>query len=86
MKSAGTYKITRQGQITLPAGARQEIALSEGDVVEMYYTTDLVIIKKKKEPLQVFEELAAAAGKRFKEKKITRADVANEIETVRRSK
>ncbi len=86
MKPAGTYKITRQGQITLPAGARREIALSEGDVVEMYYTKDLIIIKKKKEPLRVFEELAATAGKRFKEKKITQADVTREIETVRRGR
>jgi len=86
MKTAGAYKITRQGQITLPAEAREKIGLKEGDMVEMFYGGGLVLMKKKKEPLQVFEELATTASKRFKEKRITPAVVAREIETARKGR
>jgi|GEM_PF-5430641 len=85
MKPAGTYKITRQGQITLPAEAREKMELKEGDMVEMYYGDDLVIIKKKKEPVEVFEKLAASATKRFKEKGLRPKDVSREIEAARKS-
>jgi len=84
MKTAGTYKITRQGQITLPSEARELLNLKEGDIVDMFYGEDIVLIKKKKEPLQIFEELAAATSRRFKEKGITKEDVENEIKAVRK--
>ncbi|MBI2041294.1 MAG: AbrB/MazE/SpoVT family DNA-binding domain-containing protein [DPANN group archaeon] len=86
MKTAGTYKITRQGQITLPAEARDKLELKEGDIVEMYYDGNMVLIKKRKEPVKVFEELAAAAGGRFREKGITRTDVAKEIRAARKGR
>jgi AbrB family looped-hinge helix DNA binding protein len=86
MKPAGTYKITRQGQITLPAEARESLNLKEGDVVDMFYGEDIVLIKKKKEPLQILEELATAASKRFAERKITKENVASEIATVRKGR
>ncbi len=86
MKLAGTYKITRQGQITLPAEAREEIELNEGDKVEMFYEGDIILVKKKKAPLQVFEELAEATTQRFKEKGITPKDVTAEIEAVRKKR
>ena len=86
MKAAGTYKITRQGQITLPAEARESLDLKEGDVVDMFYGKDMVLIKKKKEPIQVFEELATVASKRFAERKITREDVEKEIDAVRKGR
>lgn len=84
MKTAGTYKITRQGQITLPAEAREELHLQEGDSVEMYYSEHLVVIKKRRTPLEVLEELAEKTTKRFRERGITRADVAREIAAVRK--
>lgn len=35
MKNLGSYKIMRQGQITIPAEARKELDLKEGDISEM---------------------------------------------------
>ncbi|OLS15799.1 MAG: hypothetical protein RBG13Loki_0569 [Promethearchaeota archaeon CR_4] len=84
MKNLGSYKITRQGQITLPAEARKQLTLNEGDTVDIYSTDDLLVIKKRKTPVQVFEELAVKTTERFKQQKITRDTVAEEIENVRK--
>ncbi len=86
MKAAGTYKITRQGQITLPAVVRQELNLKEGQVLDFFYSDDIIVIRKKREPVEVFRELAAKAAKRFKERGITREDVSREIAAVRKAK
>ncbi len=83
MKPAGTYRITRQGQITLPSQAREELDLREGDVVDMFYGSDIVVIKKKKEPIKIFEELSEKVSNRFKEKKLSRLKIQKEIEVVR---
>lgn len=86
MKNSGIYKITRQGQITLPAEARSEIGLKEGDRVEMFYGSGMVLIKKQKDPLEVFEEISNMANKRFKEKKLTPSAVNREIERSRKGR
>ena len=41
MIAAGTYKITRQGQITIPASIREDLGLREGDVLDFFYADDL---------------------------------------------
>ena len=84
MKRAGSYKITRQGQITIPAEARKELDLQEGDLVDVYFSTDLIVIKKKKAPMQVFDELASKATQRFKEGGITRKTIEEEAEKARK--
>ena len=86
MKAAGTYKITRQGQITLPAPIRQELNLKEGQVLDFFYSDDLILIKKKRIPLEVFLEVTAKTGKRFKERGVTREVIAREVEAVRKRK
>lgn len=83
MKNAGSYKITRQGQITIPAEARKELNLGEGDTVDMYFTADLLILKKRKEPQRIFEDLAINTSKRFKKQKITPDIVTEEISAER---
>ncbi len=86
MKAAGTYKITRQGQITLPASIREALELEEGQVLDFFYSDDTILIRKKREPIEVFRELAAEATKRFKERGITRKDIAMEIKAVRKAR
>ena len=86
MKDLGTYKITRQGQITIPAEAREELDLKEGDTIEIYSGADLLLIKKKRTPIQVFHELAKKTTERFRDKGITREDVIKEIKDYRNEK
>ena len=86
MKAAGTYKITRQGQITLPAPIRQELNLKEGQVLDFFYSDDTIVIRKKREPVEVFRELAATATKRFRQSGITKDDIRKEIMAVRKAK
>lgn len=86
MKTAGTYKITRQGQITLPASIREALNLEEGQVLDFFYSDDTILIRKKAAPVRVFRELAAVASRRFRERGLTRADIRREIEAVRKVK
>lgn len=86
MKAAGTYKITRQGQITLPAVVREALGLSEGEVLDFYYSDDTVLIRKKKAPVEVFRELAEKTRQRFMDEGVTREDVRKAIKEVRKSK
>jgi len=83
MKNVGTYKITRQGQITVPAEVRKELDLEEGDMLDFFYADDVIVLKKKREPAEVFKELAEKATKRFKERGITRKEVGEEIKKYR---
>ena len=46
----------------------------------------MALIKKKKVPIEVFEELSTIVSTRFKEKKITREDIEKEIETVKKGR
>ena len=86
MKNAGTYKITRQGQITLPSEAREEMGLEEGDSMDFYFNADMVIMKKRRTPKEIFESLAKKTTEKFRERKITKEDVAKEIENVRKGR
>jgi|SRR3989344_2117113 len=83
MKNIGTYKITRQGQITMPAEAREELQLTEGDMVDIYSGAGVVVIKKKRSPSEFFEELASSIRDDFKKRGITRNDVEKAIKEVR---
>lgn len=79
MKYGGTSTVTRQGQVTVPKNIRDTLGLDLGSILEFYFTDDLVVIKKRRPPEEVFEELAAETRQRFKKKKITKAQVAEEI-------
>ena len=83
MKTAGTYKITRRGQITIPNAIRKSLKLHEGDMLDLFYFEDIVLLKKKKEPVEVFRSLAEKVRKEFKRKGITREDVEAEIKAYR---
>ena len=86
MKNIGAYKITRHGQITMPVEARDELQLHEGDVVDIYSGAGVVVIKKKRSPSEVFNELARAIRTDFKERGITRKDVETAIQEVRHAR
>ena len=86
MEFIGSGIITRQGQITLPKAAREALALCRGTTLEFFYTDNLVLIKKRKAPKEIFEELAAKTRQRFKERGITKKDVEKEIAKYRRVK
>lgn len=83
MECAGTYKITRAGQVTIPVEIRQEMGLKEGTPLDFYYDGNIVLIRKKRTPVEVFDELAKATQKRFKERGIKRKDVFDAIKAAR---
>ena len=86
MEFAGTTTVTRQGQVTLPKKARKKSAYEKGDIFEVYFSNELILMKKKKEPLAVFRELAEKTAKRFREKGMKEDDVQREIELYRKAK
>ena len=86
MKFGGTGVVTRQGQVTLPKNAREEGEFEVGSVIEFFYSEDMVLIKKKKEPVEIFREIAKRARERFKKHGITEKVIQKEIEDYRRGK
>jgi AbrB family looped-hinge helix DNA binding protein len=86
MNNAGSYKITRQGQITIPSEARKLLNLEEGDIVDMYFNNEIIVIKKRKTPATVLEELATKTTARFKKLRITRETISEEIEAERQGR
>lgn len=48
MKAVALTKLTRNGQITLPAPARRALNVEEGDYVEVHVTEDSIILTPKK--------------------------------------
>ncbi|MBS3137714.1 AbrB/MazE/SpoVT family DNA-binding domain-containing protein [Candidatus Woesearchaeota archaeon] len=86
MHSAGTYKITRQCQITLPYEIREQLKLKEGDNLDFFYNNSLILIKKKKSPKDLFEEIAERTRERFKQKNITEKMIQKIIKEVRYDK
>jgi AbrB family looped-hinge helix DNA binding protein len=48
METATLTKITRNGQITLPAPARRALRVQEGDYVEVRVTEDSIVLTPKK--------------------------------------
>lgn len=83
MEAAGSYKITRAGQVTIPRAIRKDLELEEGNALDFYYDGDLIVIKKRRAPMEVFESLAEKTRERFKRKGITRADVDKAVKAVR---
>ncbi len=47
MAETGLIKVTRNGQVTLPAEARRQLRLEEGDYVEVRVTEDSIILTPK---------------------------------------
>ena len=48
MKTVTLTKLTRNGQITLPAPARRALRVEEGDYVEVRVTEDSIVLTPKK--------------------------------------
>ena len=84
MKFVGTTCVTRQGQVTLPKIAREEGNYALGSVLEVYFSNDLILMKRKREPVKAFEELASKTRAKFRERKITKKDVEEEIRLSRK--
>lgn len=86
MEYGGTGVVTRQGQITLPKKAREALNLALGSFLEFFYTNDLVVIKRRETPGEIFEKTSENIRKRFEAKNITGQDVSKEIQAYRTAK
>ncbi len=47
MNEAGLIKVTRNGQVTLPASARRQLRVEEGDYMAVRVTEDSIILTPK---------------------------------------
>ncbi len=83
MRYAGSGVVTRQGQITVPKVIRDSNGIDIGTIMEFYYNDDIIIVKQKRMPLDVFESLSAKTRERFERRGITEEDVESEIQSSR---
>jgi len=81
----GLTKVTRRGQVTIPAEARERLGIKEDDYVAVYGSESLLVLKKMPLPEldrkleKAFTESGVLAG----EKKITRMVVGRAVREVR---
>ncbi len=79
MRYAGSGVVTRQGQITVPKVIRDSSGIEIGTILEFYYNDDMIIVKQKRSPLDVFESLSRKTRERFEKDGIRKKDVEKEI-------
>ncbi len=84
MEYGGTSTVTRQGQVTVPKRIRDALDLGLGSILEFYYTDDLVVIKKRKPPEEVFENLASKTRAGFRRRRVKKSDIEKEIRGYRK--
>lgn len=78
-------KVTRRGQITIPAEAREKLGIGEDDYVAVYGSESILVLKKTTQPDldQRLEEALRRGVELAREKGITRRTVERAVEEVR---
>lgn len=85
MEKYGLTKVTRRGQITIPAEAREKLGIGEDDYVAVYGSESILILKKTTQPDldQRLEEVLRRGVELAKEKGVMRRTVERAVEEVR---
>lgn len=78
-------KVTRRGQITIPAEAREKLGIGENDYVAVYGSESILILKKTMQPEldQRLEEALKQGIELTREKGLTRKTVERAVKDVR---
>jgi AbrB family looped-hinge helix DNA binding protein len=87
MSSAATTTLSSKGQVVIPEDIRSQLGLEPGAQFVVIADRDVVIFKLLEPPsLKDFSALVAQARKVAKQTGLTRADIANAVKRVRRSR
>lgn len=84
-------KMTSKGQVVIPQDIREEKNLKDGEKFIVYDTDDSIVLKRiknleKATNIENFEKIFAKTWKIAKQRKITKKDVAKEIQDYRKEK
>ena len=85
MEKYGLTKVTRRGQITIPAEAREKLGIGEDDYVAVYGSDSILVLKKTTQPDldQRLEEALRRGVEMAREKGVTWRTVERAVEEVR---
>lgn len=85
MDKYGLTKVTRRGQITIPAEAREKLGIREDDYVAVYGSESILVLQKTIQPdlNQRLEEALKQGAELAKKRRITRKTVEESVEAVR---
>lgn len=87
MSSASTTTLSSKGQVVIPEEIRERLGLDPGAQFVVIADRDVVIFKLLEPPsLDDFKALVGQARKVAKQTGLTRADIANSVKRVRRSR
>jgi AbrB family looped-hinge helix DNA binding protein len=87
MSSAATTTLSSKGQVVIPEDIRIQLGLEPGAQFVVIADRDVVIFKLLEPPsLKDFSALVAQARKVAKQTGLTRAEIANAVKRVRRSR
>ena len=87
MSSASTTTLSSKGQVVIPEEIRERLGLEPGAQFVVIADRDVVIFKLLEPPsLKDFKTLVGQARKVAKQTGLTRADIANSVKKVRRSR
>lgn len=81
-------KMSKKGQVVIPAGIRKEAGLGESDSFLVFGKGDTVVFKKIDEPVleKQFEEITGPLRERAEEIDMSRGDVEEVVHAYRREK
>lgn len=80
-------KVTSKGQVTIPKRVRSELGLQDGDYLIFETKGDRAVLRKAPvKPTDDFEALADRVAERFRDRGITRSEVAEAIRWARKRK
>lgn len=65
---------------------RKKLGLARGDALEVYFSGQTIVMRKKRTALELFEELAASTRARFKRQNLSKRRVMEIVEAARKSR
>lgn len=87
MSSASTTTLSSKGQVVIPEEIRERLGLEPGAQFVVIADRDVVIFKLLEPPsIEDFTTLVGQARRVAKQTGLTRADIANSVKKVRRSR
>jgi len=78
-------KVSSKGQVVIPKKVREKMGIVEGDMVLVYATGNVVVLRRVKESESVLSTVSSSVRRKVAEKAVRAEDVEEAIASVRKA-